>query len=310
MSVYTNVSGPELARFLQDYDLGKALALTGISAGVENSNYFLDTDQGRFILTLFERLPADKIPYFLDLTDWLSSQGIPCPRPMHTCSGRSLNTLCGKPAAIVQCLQGQSIEGRAATLMEIRALGALLAKMHKAGEEFPQRHPNPAGFAWMETTARHLVPHLDPQDNWIIADELAYQSQIHRETLPGGVIHADLFPDNVLFTGEQISGTIDFYYAGDDAWLYDLAVVANSWCALPDGKLDPALSPALWEAYVAARPLRVDEAPLWFAMLRVAALRFWLLRLDAVHFRRPGAITFCKDPEEYRRILLQRRQGL
>lgn len=310
MSVYTNVSDQELAQFLEGYDLGKAISLTGISAGVENSNYFLDTDQGRFVLTLFERLSAAKIPYFLDLTDWLSTHGIPCPRPMHARSGKSLNSLCGKPAAIVQCLQGRSIEGRAPTLTEIRALGQLLGQMHLAGEDFPQRHPNPAGLPWMQETARHLVPHLDLADNQIIADELAYQSHIQREKLPGGVIHADLFPDNVLFAEQQISGTIDFYYAGDDAWLYDLAVVTNSWCARPDGQLDPSLSTALWEAYVATRPLRDDEAPLWFAMLRIAALRFWLLRLDAVHFRRPGAITFCKDPEEYHRILLQRRQGL
>lgn len=309
MSVYTNVSEQELAQFLGGYDLGKPLALCGISAGVENSNYFLDTDQGRFVLTLFERLPAAKIPYFLDLTEWLSDHGIPCPRPMHTRSGNSLQQLCGKPAAVVQCLRGQSIEGRVPTHNEIEALGNLLAKMHLAGAEFPQRHPNPAGHDWLRDTARHLIPHLSPADNQIIAEELTFQDGIQRGQLPGGVVHADLFPDNVLFEGQHISGTIDFYYAGDDAWLYDLAVVANSWCAVPDGRLNGPLSQALWQAYIRIRPLRDDELPLWFAMLRVAALRFWLLRLDAVHFRRPGAITFCKDPEEYRRILLQRRQG-
>ena len=213
MSVYTSVSDLELAQFLRDYDLGGARALTGISAGVENSNYFLDTEKGHFVLTLFERLPRSKIPYFLDLTEWLSLRGIPCPRPMHTLAGNSLSTLCGKPAAIVQRLRGTSIEGRAPSVAEISALGTLLARMHLAGEGFPERHPNPAGFSWWQETARHLVPHLSREDNTLIAEELAYQGTRDRTNLPGGVVHADLFPDNVLFENGRISGTIDFYYA-------------------------------------------------------------------------------------------------
>ncbi|MHB1280581.1 MAG: homoserine kinase [Acidithiobacillus sp.] len=308
MSVYTRVSDLELAQFLRDYDLGGARALTGISAGVENSNYFLDTEKGHFVLTLFERLPRSKIPYFLNLTEWLSLHGIPCPRPMRTLAGHSLSTLCGKPTAIVQRLSGTSIEGRAPSVAEISALGTLLARMHLAGESFPERHPNPAGLTWWLETARHLVPHLSPENNAVIANEIAYQSTLDRTTLPGGVVHADLFPDNVLFENGRISGAIDFYYAGDDVWLYDLAVVANSWCSEADGRFDPALVTALWDAYVATRPLQTGEEVLWFPLLRAAALRFWLLRLDAIHFRRPGAITLCKDPEEYRRILLQRRR--
>ncbi|MHB8236154.1 MAG: homoserine kinase [Acidithiobacillus ferrivorans] len=308
MSVYTSVSDLELAQFLRDYDLGGALALTGISAGVENSNYFLDTEKGHFVLTLFERLPRSKIPYFLDLTEWLSLHSIPCPRPMHTLAGNSLSTLCGKPAAIVQRLRGTSIEGRAPSVAEISALGTLLARMHLAGEGFPEQHPNPAGFSWWQETARHLIPHLSREDNALIAEELAYQGTRDRTALPGGVVHADLFPDNVLFENGRISGTIDFYYAGDDVWLYDLAVVANSWCSETDGHLTPVLVRALWDAYVATRPLQAGEEVLWFPLLRAAALRFWLLRLDAIHFRRPGTITQCKDPEEYRQILLQRRQ--
>lgn len=309
MSVYTNVSDLELAQFLRDYDLGGARALTGISAGVENTNYFLDTEKGHFVLTLFERLPRNKIPYFLALTEWLSLHGIPCPRPLHTTAGNSLSTLCGKPAAIVQRLSGTSIDGRAPSVAEISALGTLLARMHLAGENFPERHPNPAGLTWWQETARHLVPHLSPEDNAIIMEELTYQGTLDRAAIPGGVVHADLFPDNVLFENGRISGTIDFYYAGDDAWLYDLAVVANSWCSETDGRFNRALVTALWDAYVAARPLQTGEEVLWFPLLRAAALRFWLLRLDAMHFRRPGAITQCKDPKEYRRILLKRRQG-
>ncbi|MBU2719049.1 phosphotransferase, partial [Acidithiobacillus ferridurans] len=179
MSVYTNVSEPELAQFLRDYDLGGARALIGISAGVENSNYFLDTEKGHFVLTIFERLPRNKIPYFLDLTEWLSLRGIPCPRPVHTTAGNSLSTLCGKPAAIVQRLSGASIVGRAPSVAEIGVLGTLLARMHLAGEAFPERHQNPAGLLWWQETARYLVPHLSPENNAVIAEEIAYQSALN-----------------------------------------------------------------------------------------------------------------------------------
>ena len=171
------------------------------------------------------------------------------------------------------------------------------------------RRVAPAGLPWWQETARYLVPYLSPENNAMIADEIVYQSALNRRNIPVGVVHADLFPDNVLFENGQISGTIDFYYAGDDAWLYDLAVVANAWCSEADGRFDRALVTALWDAYVATRPLQTGEDALWFPLLRAAALRFWLLRLDAIHFRRPGTITQCKDPEEYRRILLMRQRG-
>ncbi|WP_437558256.1 homoserine kinase [Acidithiobacillus sulfuriphilus] len=307
MSVYTPVSDAALAAFLADYDLGRPLRLAGISAGVENSNFFLDTEKGSAVLTIFERLPTHEIPYFLDLTDWLGRADIPCPRPIPARDGRTLKTLCGKPAAIVQRLPGHSVEGRNPTAEEITLLGRLLAHMHRAGQDFPVHRPNPAGPRWWLETVQRLRAHLCRDDVELMQDELREQGRNACQHLPRGVIHADLFPDNVLFSAGRITGVIDFYYACDDLWLYDLAIVANAWCSQPDGPLDSALSQTLWEAYTSERPLVAGEEACWFPLLRAAALRFWLLRLDAQHFPRAGDLTQCKDPAEYQRILLARR---
>ena len=308
MAVYTEISDADLQAFLADYELGSLEGITGISAGTENSNFFLDTARGRFVLTLFERLPATEIPYYLHATEWLSQHGIPCPAPVHTRRGEILGTLCGKPAAIVQRLPGQSIEGRPPREGEIAALGQLLARMHLAGQGFPEEHPNPAGLHWCQEVGRRLIPKLSPAERELLVDEREAQKQWPRDKLPGGVIHADLFPDNVLFENEEITGTIDYDSAGDDAWLYDLAVVANSWCSHPDGSLDKGLAAVLWQAYESVRPFERREHGLWFPYMRAAALRFWLLRLEAQHFPRVGQLTTLRDPEEYRRILLQRRE--
>lgn len=308
MSVYTDVSAPALAEFLSHYDLGQASSLEGIGAGTENSNFFLQTASGRYVLTLFERLPADEIPYYLHVTEWLSRRGIPCPAPIHARDGTILRPLCGKPAAIVQCLPGSSIVQRWPSEDEVAAAGALLARMHLAGADFSERHPNPAGFFWCQQTARRLSPKLSPEERALLVEELEAQKGWPRDQVPGGVIHADLFPDNVLFQDGAISGVIDFYYAGDDAWLYDLAILANAWCSLGDGSLDKHRAATLWSAYSTVRPIERREHGLWFPYMRAAALRFWLLRLEAGHFPRPGAMTECRDPEEYRRILLHRRE--
>ncbi len=308
MSVYTDVPAKALDAFLSDYDLGPADSLTGICAGTENSNFFLETPNGHFVLTLFERLPASEIPYYLHVTEWLSLRGIPCPAPVHARDGSILGELCGKPAAIVQRLPGSSIEGRPPNGAEIAAVGTLLAKMHIAGTGFPERHPNPAGVFWCQQTARRLIPKLSPAEREILVEEQEAQKFWPRDRVPRGVVHADLFPDNVLFTKSGISGTIDYYYAGDDAWLYDLAVVANAWCSLPDGSLDKEMAATLWQHYSKVRPIERSEHGLWFPYMRAAALRFWLLRLEARHFPRAGHMTELRDPEEYRRILLRRQE--
>ena len=213
MAVYTDIPDADLASFLAAYDLGSLEKIEGICAGTENSNYFLDTSAGRFVLTLFERLPVSEIPYYLHVTEWLSQHGIPCPAPVHARHGEILGQLCGKPAAIVQRLSGQSIEDRAASEGEITALGQLLARMHLAGRDFPEEHPNPAGLNWCQETGRRLIPKLSPAERELLVDEREAQKQWLRDKLPGGVIHADLFPDNVLFQGVEITGTIDYYYA-------------------------------------------------------------------------------------------------
>ncbi len=308
MAVYTEIPPAQLAAFLGQYELGELVQLEGIGAGTENSNFFLLTRAGSYVLTLFERLEPAEIPYYLHVTEWFSQRGIPCPAPIHARDGRILGELCDKPAAIVQRLPGQSIEGRAATESEIIALGELLGRMHLAGKDFPERHRNPADFSWCQEMARRLIPKLSPGERELLMEEREAQKFWPRDKLPGGVIHADLFPDNVLFEGDRITGTIDYYYAGDDAWLYDLAVVANAWCSQPDGSLDKDMAALLWQSYERVRPFERQEHGLWFPYMRAAALRFWLLRLEAKHFPRAGQLTAQRDPEEYRRILLRRQE--
>ncbi|MEK8089525.1 homoserine kinase [Thermithiobacillus plumbiphilus] len=306
MSVYTAVSAEALENFLGRYDIGQAQSLRGISAGVENSNFFLDTSEGEFVLTIFERLAATEIPYFLELTAHLAHHGIPCPQPIADREGHYLQSLCGKPAAIVQKLSGKSVE--LPNPGQTRAVGALLGRMHKAAEGFPLRRENPRGLRWWIEASGQLSSHLSPMDARLLSDELQFQQNHCKSHLPHGVIHADLFRDNALFEGNLLTGVIDFYYAADDAYLYDLAITLNAWCSQPDGALDAELAHCLWEAYQRERPLSNDEIACWPAALRGAALRFWLSRLHDFHFPRPGDLTHTKDPEEYRRILVARRE--
>lgn len=305
MSVYTCVSPSALEDFLRRYHLGRPLGLRGISAGVENSNFFLDTEAGEFVLTIFERLPAADLPYFLDLTAHLAQHGIPCPQPIADREGHYLQQLCGKPAAIVQKLSGSSVERPGDR--QAAAVGRLLGRLHQAGRDFPQRRANPTGPHWWAQTARALAGRLSPAEQALLDDELAYQRRQRAGHLPQGVIHADLFCDNALFEGDVLTGVIDFYYAADDLYLYDLAITVNAWCSRADGQLDPALSRALCDAYQAERPFIAGEAAHWSTALRAAALRFWLSRLYDFHFPRPGDLIQIKDPEEYRRILEARR---
>lgn len=308
MSVYTYVSPQALDEFLLRYAVGRAVKLEGICAGIENSNFFLDTDTGSYVLTLFEKLAAPDIPYFLDLTAHLARRGIPCPQPMPDRDGHYLQHLCGKPAAIVQRLRGSSVD-EPSTRQSV-AVGRMLGRLHQAGRDFGLRRANPTGPHWWAETVHKLSGRLSREEQALLEDELAFQRRdraAHR--LPHGVIHADLFRDNALFEGDTLTGVIDFYYAADDLYLYDLAITANAWCSRPDGSLDATLCAALRDSYEAERPLVPGEAEHWPVVLRAAALRFWLSRLHDFHFPREGDLTHTKDPEEYRRILLMRRGG-
>ncbi|MCX7628034.1 MAG: homoserine kinase [Methylophilaceae bacterium] len=301
MSVFTTVTPDQMRAWLKNYTLGELRELKGIASGITNTNYFVTTDKGRFVLTLFEHHSAEELPYFLNLMAYLSDHGIPCPHPVADVQGNYLASLNGKPAALVSFLRGTSLEHP--TPHHCAAVGAFLARLHLVGMSYPHEMENPRGPRWWSTTAKAVAPCLDACGRGLLQQELAYQMQHRNDTLARGVIHADLFRDNVLFEDEQLSGAIDFYYACNDVLAYDLAITVNDWCVTADGALDEARLRALLQAYHAARPLSEDERAAWPALLRAAALRFWLSRLYDYHFPKTGEMTHAKDPDHFRRVL-------
>lgn len=304
MSVYTTVTPEQLRAWLQTFRLGELHELRGIASGITNTNYFVTTDSGRYVLTLFEKNTAEELPYFLDLMAHLADHGIPCPHPVADVSGHYLGSLSGKPAALVTCLSGRSLDHPG--LAHCAAVGAVLARMHLAGQAFATHMDNPRGPHWWHATAATVLPFLDDAQRALLERELAYQDSLRHLQLPRGVIHADLFRDNVLFDGERLTGLIDFYYACNDVLAYDLAITVNDWCTQPDGTLDTARTRALLAAYHGERTLTDAEREAWPALLRAAALRFWLSRLYDLHHPQPGELTHAKDPEHFRRILDER----
>jgi len=305
LSVYTSVNEAELDAWLRQYSVGELKSLEPIKAGIENTNYFVTTAQGAYVLTLFERLPAAELPFYLDLMAHLARHGIPSPAPIADLADHYLQTLKGKPAALVTRLPGRSIERPAAA--ECAELGALLARMHLAGRSYPAYLENPRGPKWWRLAANDLKPHLGKEEVTLVESELAFQAQHRFPDLPRGPVHADLFRDNALFQKGRISGVIDFYFAGVDCLLYDMAVCANDWCLDENFGLEKTRMDALMAAYEAVRPLTPGERTAWPVMLRAAALRFWLSRLHDFHLPRAGMLVHKHDPGHFRRILECRR---
>ena len=307
MSVYTPVSQSDLAAWLRDYSVGALEKLEPIKAGIENTNYFVTTTQGRYVLTLFERLPAAELPFYLNLMAHLARHGIPCPAPIADLADAYLRTLNGKPAALVTRLPGRSIEAPGEA--ECRELGQLLARLHLAGRSYPAYLENPRGPRWWRMAARDLQPFLDAAKRRLLEAELEFQAQRRFADLPRGPVHADLFRDNALFERGRLSGVIDFYFAGVDCLLYDVAVCANDWCLVDpatDRRLDAARTRAFLAAYHALRPFAPGERDAWPVLLRAAALRFWLSRLHDLHLPRPGELVHAHDPEHFRHVLERR----
>jgi homoserine kinase type II len=302
MAVYTQVAAEPLADFLTGYDIGAATRLAGIAQGIENSNYELDTLRGRFVLTLYERrVRAADLPFYLGLMRHLAGKGVPCPRPIARGGGALWGELCGKPAAIVTFLDGDW--PRAPTAEHCRAVGAALAQMHLAGRDFPLARPNDlslAGWRQLFAATRERADEIAGGLGVEIAQELAQLEAQWPRDLPDGPIHADLFPDNVFFVGDRLSGLIDFYFACTDAFAYDLAVSLTAWCFPTPDRYDRRLAAALEDGYTAVRPLAEAERNALPILLRGAALRFLLTRLyDLVHGVK-GMIGIQKDPLEYR----------
>jgi homoserine kinase type II len=306
MAVFTEVSFDEAAALVARLAIGELTTLTGIASGIENTNYFADTTQGRYVLTVFERLSFEQLPFYLHLMKHLAERGIPVPDPHADAAGELLHSLHGKPAAVVNRLRGQ--HHLAPDEAHCASVGAMLARMHIAGRDFALYQPNLRGLAWWNETVPVVLPHLSADQRALIEGELAFQRHVAGSAafaeLPRGPVHADLFRDNVMFEDDALTGFFDFYFAGVDCLLFDIAVCLNDWCIdLESGRLVEPRAQAFVSAYHAVRPLSGGELRLLPAMLRAGALRFWISRLWDFHLPRDASMLKAHDPGHFERVL-------
>jgi len=309
MAVFTEVSTKEARELLRRLQLGKLLELRGIEGGIENTNYFVTSDQGEYVLTLFERLTAEQLPFYLHLMHHLAHHGIPVPDPQADQHGAILHSVAGKPAALATKLRGKS--QLAPDAAHCTAVGAMLARMHLAGQSYERSQPNLRGLPWWNETVPVVLPRVPGEAAALLLSELAYQNHVAASpayaALPRGPIHADLFRDNVMFDGAELTGFFDFYFAGVDTWLFDLAVALNDWCVdLPTGAHADERARAMLAAYQAERALTAAERELLPAMLRAGALRFWVSRLWDFYLPRAASMLTPHDPTHFERVLRQR----
>ncbi len=302
MAVYTEVSDEEVDAFVAEYDIGAPLSCKGIAEGVENSNYILQTERGTYVLTLYEkRVAREDLPFFLGLMEHLAENGILCPTPIHGRDGRALRELAGRPAAIVTFLRG--MWPRRITPKHCAELGAAMARMHLAGQSFPMSRRNAlsvAGWRPLYECCAERTGEVSPELPQEIAAELDALEANWPKDLPSGIIHADLFPDNVFYLGEKLSGVIDFYFACNDLFAYDLAICLNAWCFEPDGSFNITKARHMLTAYRKVRPFSEAELEALPWLARGSAMRFLLTRLyDWLH-QSEGALVKPKDPLEYR----------
>ena len=308
MSVFTLPTEDALERWLGNYSIGRLIAFEGIAGGVQNSNFFVTTTLGRYVLTLFEDIARAELPYYLHLMAHLARHGLPAPAPIANRDNEYLGSLANRPAVLVLRLAGASEMNP--DCEHCTRVGAMLAGLHLAGRSYGRRQPNPRGAHWRAQAAVLLRPYLSADEVALLDAELRHQENADFSRLPAGAIHGDLFRDNVLWMDRFIGGVIDFYFAGHDALLFDVAVTVNDWCSTPGGALDPVRTKALLIAYHAARPFTDAERNIWPTMLRAAALRFWLSRATAQYLPRAGELVLVKNPDEYRDILCQRVLGV
>lgn len=313
MAVFTPVTPDDARQFLTRYDLGDLVSLRGITAGIENSNFFLTTTRGEYVLTLFEVLTAEQLPFYIELMHHLAQRGIPVPEPQTLRDGTRLTELNGKPASIVTRLAGGYEPAPGPRHCALAA--ATMARAHLAARDFPIAQPNLRGLPWWLATAPKVMPYLEPAQAALLARTLDEQQRLAAtpawQALPAGPAHCDLFRDNALFAGTsddpQMGGIIDFYFAGCDTWLFDVAVSVNDWCVdRHTGALLPDLVHAWLNAYAAERPFTDGERAAWPAMLRGAAVRFWISRLYDFHLPRQAQTLKPHDPRQFERILILR----
>jgi homoserine kinase type II len=301
MAVYTQIRDEELIAFLENYDLGPLLSCKGIAEGVENSNFYLHAGAGSFILTLYEkRVSESDLPFFLGLMEHLAARGVACPLPVRNRAGAALGRLAGRPAAIITFLDGYSVSHP--ETVHCAALGRALAQFHQGGADFPMRRANALSVSGWRPLYAPFAARADEVAEGLgalVSAELGHLEAHWPKDLPVGVIHADLFPDNVFFLGDSISGLIDFYFACTDFLAYDLAVCLNAWCFTPAGEFERDKGAALLSGYCALRPLTAGETAAFPLLARGAAMRFLLTRFVDWLNVPPGALVRPKDPKEY-----------
>ncbi|WP_459614528.1 homoserine kinase [Bordetella sp. 2513F-2] len=316
MAVFTPVSDDDARGLLARYNLGELVSLRGITAGIENTNYFLHTTSGEYVLTLFEVLTQEQLPFYIELMHHLAQRGVPVPEPQTLRDGTRLTALHGKPCAIVSRLPGgyEPAPGP----RHCALAGDTMARAHLAARDFPLVQPNLRGLPWWRVTVPRILPYLEAGQARLLQDELAAQEAAAASpawaSLPSGPAHCDMFRDNVLFAGTfdspLMGGIIDFYFAGCDHWLFDVAVSVNDWCIVREtGEFVPELVEAWLAAYAARRPFTDAEREAWPLMLRAAALRFWISRLYDFHLPRPAQTLKPHDPRHFERVLLARHQA-
>ena len=305
MAVYTEIDDDDLVKFISDYDIGEVLSCHGIAEGIENSNYALTTTMAPFILTLFEkRIKPEDLPFFLSLLDHLASRGMPCPMPVRDKGGMVLRQLAGKPAAIVCFLDGKGLKD--ITDGHCRELGHALARLHTAAADFDGGRPNDLSVeSWSDQLAKcqGRADEVEPGLEAFLNSELMYITSHWPQDLPKGIIHADLFPDNVFFSNNRLSGLIDFYFACSDFYAYDIAICLNAWCFEADHSFNEDKARCLLSSYQAHRELTAEEIRAFPILLRGAAMRFALTRLYDWLYTPPDALVSRKDPMEYVNIL-------
>jgi homoserine kinase type II len=309
MAVFTPVNLDDLRSWITRFPLGKALAVKGIASGIENSNFFITTETGEYVLTIFEKLTFEQLPFYLHLMRHLAQRNVLVPAPLASHGGEIMHTLHGKPAAIVTKLEGAC--QLSPQPVHCAAVGAMLAKMHLAGQDFEMAQPNLRGLDWWVETTPVVLPYLSDERRQLLIEEMRFQQAFaassEYQQLQRGPVHADLFRNNAMFDGERLTGFFDFYFAGCDTWLFDVAVTVNDWCIdLESGMLDTPRVRALLDAYHAVRPFTAAEQRAWQPMLRAAALRFWLSRLYDFHLPREAEMLTPHNPTHFERILRAR----
>ena len=313
MAVFTALSRAEVTEFLGQFSLGELTELEGIHTGIENTNYFVSTDRDHYVLTVFERLTARQLPFYLQLMLHLAHKKLPVPEPQRTRNGELVAEIKGKPAALTTRLPGKATTDP--TVNQCASVGEFLARMHLAGVDFAPFQPHLRGIGWWKSAVPQLKSHVPEEVMRLLTEELIFQDSFFRsarfERLPTGPIHADLFRDNVLLVheadGDRIGGVIDFYFAGCSIWLFDLAITINDWCIRQDtGEFELRRAQAMLDAYHAVRPLTEVEHECWRTSLRAAALRFWISRLYDYYLPRPAHLLTPHDPAHFERILKRR----